>query len=262
MEGKDLSNEDWAPWDVFCAGSDKPLILRTGPMDGPNWDEDLGAGDYPNSWYFYLPRLCMHCENPPCATACLTGALTVDDRGLVLLDQALCRTCSDHSCLGACPYEMLFWDAREQAASKCNACHVRLDGNVAPACVRMCPGRAIWFGEIDVPGPIRKLVVDYRIAVPLRGDWGTNPRVYYVPPIFPPAILEGSLQPGLKREDDAEIQRMFGDQGLSARMSLQYELDRVRSGGESEMLETLVARDWHDLLGGYIKDPDQLEGRF
>ena len=27
-----------------------------------NWDEDVGAGAFPNSYYFYLPRLCNHCS--------------------------------------------------------------------------------------------------------------------------------------------------------------------------------------------------------
>ncbi|MFQ5875500.1 MAG: hypothetical protein ACE5JL_17120, partial [Dehalococcoidia bacterium] len=27
-----------------------------------NWDEDRGAGEHPNAFFFYLPRLCNHCD--------------------------------------------------------------------------------------------------------------------------------------------------------------------------------------------------------
>ena len=33
---------------------------------GPNWDEDEGAGEFPNAYFFYLPRLCNHCTQPGC----------------------------------------------------------------------------------------------------------------------------------------------------------------------------------------------------
>ncbi|MFB6266069.1 MAG: respiratory nitrate reductase subunit beta, partial [Halodesulfurarchaeum sp.] len=36
------------------------------PEWGPNWDEDQGAGQHPNSYYFYLPRICNHCTHPSC----------------------------------------------------------------------------------------------------------------------------------------------------------------------------------------------------
>src|SRR3990172_7535797 len=37
----------------------KPIGER--PQWGSNWDEDQGSGKFPNSYYFYLPRLCNHC---------------------------------------------------------------------------------------------------------------------------------------------------------------------------------------------------------
>ena len=50
------------------AGADAQVPLRVKgeqPTWGPNWDEDQGGGEYPNSYYYYLPRLCNHCLNLP-----------------------------------------------------------------------------------------------------------------------------------------------------------------------------------------------------
>ena len=45
------------------------------PRWGANWDEDRGAGRYPqDNHYFYLPRLCNHCTHPACLEACHRGA--------------------------------------------------------------------------------------------------------------------------------------------------------------------------------------------
>ena len=35
------------------------------PKWGANWDEDMGSGEFPNSHFLYLPRICNHCTRPP-----------------------------------------------------------------------------------------------------------------------------------------------------------------------------------------------------
>src|SRR5512147_2625060 len=47
-----------------AAGSAAEIGPLGRPSTGPNWDEDQGAGDFPNSHFFYLPRICNHCSNP------------------------------------------------------------------------------------------------------------------------------------------------------------------------------------------------------
>ena len=45
--------------EVFYGKADKQVPLRVvgeQPTWGPNWDEDQGAGEYPNNYYYYLPR--------------------------------------------------------------------------------------------------------------------------------------------------------------------------------------------------------------
>ncbi len=54
------------PWDYNGEEilKNKQFGPQTDPKVGPNWDEDVGAGDFPNSYFFYLPRICNHCSQP------------------------------------------------------------------------------------------------------------------------------------------------------------------------------------------------------
>ena len=57
-------------------GLNNYLQPKTGEDDwGPLWDEDEASGDYPNSYFFYLQMICMHCTNPACLAACPRPAI-------------------------------------------------------------------------------------------------------------------------------------------------------------------------------------------
>jgi ferredoxin len=46
--------------EVFYGGKGRSVFLQPvgeKPTWGPNWDEDQGGGEYPNAFFFYLPRL-------------------------------------------------------------------------------------------------------------------------------------------------------------------------------------------------------------
>ena len=107
-----------------------------------NWDEDQGAGEWPNSYYFYLPRMCNHCTNPVCVGACASGALSKTDNGLVLRDEENCM--GDRFCMEACPYKKIYFNYERHVAQQCIGCFPRIEAGVAPACVRQCPGRAVF----------------------------------------------------------------------------------------------------------------------
>ena len=85
-------------------GQKKHLEIQGEKPDwGPNWDEDQGAGDYPNSYYFYLPRICNHCTHPACLEACPRNAIAKNpENGIVLIDEDRCR--GYRFCMEACPY--------------------------------------------------------------------------------------------------------------------------------------------------------------
>lgn len=91
---------------------------------------------------------CLHCGDAPCTMACPTGALFrhVDD-GVIGLNRDLCVGC--HSCLLACPFGAPRF-ASDGKMAKCDLCKLRIDHDMEPACVRVCPTGALGFGPANV----------------------------------------------------------------------------------------------------------------
>jgi molybdopterin-containing oxidoreductase family iron-sulfur binding subunit len=67
-------------------------------------------GEYPNVRDRFMPRPCMHCENPPCVKACPIKARYQRDDGLVATDWEACK--GFRYCAAACPYGVNYfnWD--------------------------------------------------------------------------------------------------------------------------------------------------------
>ena len=137
--------------EVFFGGKGQSVHLTpttaegTPPTWGPNWDEDQGAGEFPNAYYFYLPRICNHCTRPACVEACPSGAMYKrEEDGIVLRDEDVCK--GSRKCMQACPYKKIYFNHVRRVAQHCNLCFPRLEQGVAPACARNCPGRLVFVG--------------------------------------------------------------------------------------------------------------------
>jgi len=83
------------------------------PMAGPEesrrgrdifWMQMLvkTEGEYPNVRAQYIPRPCMHCDEPPCVQVCPVGATYKRADGIVAQDYDRCIGC--RYCMVACPY--------------------------------------------------------------------------------------------------------------------------------------------------------------
>jgi menaquinone reductase, iron-sulfur cluster-binding subunit len=74
-------------------------------------DDAEAAGEYPNVRTRYIPRPCMHCENPPCVKVCPVQATYIDGEGLVRMNYDRCIGC--RFCTIACPYAARYfnWEA-------------------------------------------------------------------------------------------------------------------------------------------------------
>ncbi len=171
--------------EVFYGGKGQQVPLQVvgeQPKWGPNWDEDEGGGEFPNAYFFYLPRLCNHCSEPACVEACPEGAMFKrDEDGLVLRDESLCK--GRQVCSRACPYKKIYFNKMRNVSQHCIGCFPRLEKGVAPACVRQCPGRGAFVGFVDDPKSlVHKFVEDWKVALPLHPEFGTHPNVYYLPP--------------------------------------------------------------------------------
>jgi tetrathionate reductase subunit B len=130
--------------------------------------------------YFMLPRLCNHCENPPCLPVCPTGATYQRDDGIVVVNNKWCVGCG--YCVQACPYEARFINHETNTADKCTFCAHRLDAGLLPACVETCVGGARNIGDLNDPNShINKLLHENRHDIKvLRPDSATDPRVFYI----------------------------------------------------------------------------------
>jgi ethylbenzene hydroxylase subunit beta/complex iron-sulfur molybdoenzyme family reductase subunit beta len=257
---------DYEQEEVFYSGDGgrRPMQPRqhdgTEPSWGPNWDEDIGAGAYPDSYFFYLQQICMNCSRPACVEACPREAMYKrEEDGIVLVDEERCH--GYRFCAEACPYKRVYFNTRRAVAQKCISCFPRLEAGVAPACIRQCPGRVRHIDYLDnVDGHIHKLVNEWKVALPLRPDFGVEPNVFYVPPLAPLGFNEdGSFDEANPRIPREYLHELFGPGVDGALATIELEREKVAAGGESELMDILISRDWNDLLGPFTVNPATLD---
>jgi len=113
----------------------------------------------------YVPRRCMHCDNPPCANLCPFGALNKYGDGSVVINHDLCM--GGAKCKAVCPWHIpqrqsgvgLYLKLQPIPAGggvmyKCDLCHDRIKKGQGPACVDACEKRLgvnkpLYFGRRD-----------------------------------------------------------------------------------------------------------------
>ena len=160
------------------------------------------VGIYPQTKRTFLPLLCNHCADAPCARACPTGATYIRTDGIVMVDREKCIGC--RACAVACPYmnrhfieqgflekgynddaknpyeELKFTAFEEGTMTKCTLCAHRVDQGLEPACVITCPTEARIFGDLeDDAGKLKKLIRE-RNGWSLLPECNTKPSVYYL----------------------------------------------------------------------------------
>jgi formate dehydrogenase iron-sulfur subunit len=95
----------------------------------------------------YLRRMCMHCVEPSCASACPVGALHKTEAGPVAYEYEKCMGC--RYCMVACPFSVprYEWDSLLPRVRKCQMCSDRVAQGLPTACSEACPAEATMFGE-------------------------------------------------------------------------------------------------------------------
>jgi len=126
---------------------------------------------------FFVPKLCNHCDNPPCVQVCPVGATFKSQDGVVLVDPDYCIGC--RYCIQACPYGARYLDPRTKTADKCTFCYHRITRGMLPACVEACPTGARVFGELhERPSPLQRFMRLSARQV-LKPYLNTEPKVFY-----------------------------------------------------------------------------------
>jgi len=131
----------------------------------------------PSLKMFYVPKLCNHCEHPPCVQVCPVGATFQSPEGVVLVDDQRCIGC--RYCIQACPYGARYLHPATMTADKCTFCYHRLAKDLLPACVEVCPTQARVFGDLEsTASPLTRLIRMNKIHV-LKDHLNTEPKVFY-----------------------------------------------------------------------------------
>jgi len=143
-------------------------------------EKDTPSGTHPNLTMNFLPRLCNHCDNPPCVEVCPVDALIKQKDGPVILDKDLCTGCK--ACITECPYNIISFNEKSNLAEKCNLCVHRINQGVEPFCVICCEGQALFFGDLNDPNSKISQLISSRNTFQILSEKGTDPCVYYCPP--------------------------------------------------------------------------------
>ncbi|MFP4392356.1 MAG: menaquinone reductase iron-sulfur cluster-binding subunit QrcC [Desulfohalobiaceae bacterium] len=173
--------------------------------------------EYPNHETAYLPRPCMQCENPVCATVCPVLATTKDEEGAIV-SQIYPRCIGCRYCMAACPYHarVFNWfdptwpEGLEKTLTpftstrcrgvveKCHFCHHRFqaakekaryedrdpeklaEDEYQPACVQACPTGAMVFGDLNNPEHQVSKLAKSKHAFRLLEKLNSGPQVFYL----------------------------------------------------------------------------------
>jgi len=120
-----------------------------------------------NKSTLFIPRRCMHCDNPACATICPFAANHKMKNGAVVINDNLCV--GGAKCRAVCPWAIpqrqsgvgvylyvMPTLAGNGVMYKCNLCHDLLMEDKIPACMDACPAGAM------VIGPREEILADAR----------------------------------------------------------------------------------------------------
>ncbi|MCK9161479.1 MAG: 4Fe-4S dicluster domain-containing protein [Arcobacteraceae bacterium] len=108
----------------------------------------------------YVPRRCMHCDNPACMNLCPFGTIEKSKEGMVHIDRDYCM--GGAKCRDVCPWEIptrqagvgLYLKIAPTLAGggvmyKCDGCYDLQAKGELPVCQTACPKDAIKFGEFE-----------------------------------------------------------------------------------------------------------------
>jgi Fe-S-cluster-containing dehydrogenase component len=192
---------------------------------------------------YWFPRPCFHCDNPLCVSVCPVGATYKRTDGIVLVDNERCIGCK--FCMTGCPFSarQFNWKkperdqegdipyspetnipAKEGTVGKCVFCADKLRKGELPRCVSACPMGVIYFGDMiedAVTNGIETLkfseLIKNRSGYRKFEELGTEPSVYYLPPVdrmFPVERgLDGLDEESMKRYKNVPYVKKLKENG-------------------------------------------------
>jgi len=138
-----------------CMGCETcSIVCHTGRDLPPGrWDtkvRSMEMGSFPRARQWFLPVLCNHCEDAPCARVCPEKAMKRLPSGIVAVNEEKCSGCG--GCVSACRFDAIHVSSeRGGKAGKCDLCIARVERGRLPLCVESCPSSARIFGDLNQP---------------------------------------------------------------------------------------------------------------
>src|SRR5438094_5471538 len=162
------------------------------------WVKSVERGTLPDTRRLFFPVLCNQCVDAPCVRICPTHALYRRRDGIVDLHPDRCIGC--RACMEACPYDQLFIDPNTRTAEKCNFCANRVENQLLPACVSVCPTGCRIFGDLDDPLSEVARIAQHEAMRVRKPEKGTLPKVFYLGADERVITPEASVRPFLYQE--------------------------------------------------------------
>ena len=142
-----------------------------------DWIVTETSGRFPNLFQEIRSERCNHCDYPPCVDCCPTGASHVNEGGTVLVTHEKCTGCK--ACIASCPYDARYIHPQGYA-DKCTFCLHRVHNGKQPACVSICPTKALEFGDLaDSQSDVADLL-NKRKHKTLQTERGLSPNIYFL----------------------------------------------------------------------------------
>lgn len=142
------------------------------------WVKYVEKGEFPATTRDFGVMRCNHCTDAPCITICPTKALYKRHDGIVDFDGERCIGCK--SCMQGCPYDAIYIDEDTHTAAKCNFCAHRIDQDLEPACVVVCPTHSIWVGDLDDASSGLSRLINTNPTTVRSPEQNTGPNVFYL----------------------------------------------------------------------------------
>ncbi len=145
---------------------EKPILPYWPRKTYEDWSDKRDKIDTltPYNWIFvqkvniqgkeiFIPRRCMHCDNPPCVRECPFGALTKQPEGNSVINDKICF--GGAKCRDVCPWHIpqrqagvgIYLQILPKYAGggvmyKCDLCKDKIRKGEEPACVTACRSRS------------------------------------------------------------------------------------------------------------------------
>ena len=188
----------------------------------------------------FVPRRCMHCDNPACATICPFSANHKHENGAVVIDPDLCF--GGAKCKSVCPWEIpqrqsgvgIYLHILPNLAGngvmyKCDLCRERLATGKLPGCIEACPRQAMLIGprrQIFAQGEEQaKAMGGYIYGKKENGGTAT----LYISPV-PIAALNATMKKQPGRPDMKAEQRRMAETDRIGKAVLQAPLYGIAAG--------------------------------